>query len=193
MFTNVTAHVSAETHGKQQPERLSRLRTEVMLLPGKPEAKLQPPPSKAAQRWADIKRRREIAVFEASRKQYGPANPLYDTLAAQRIENMKIGQAQRDQEAIQRHDEAYASQPPVNSYAELAPDKQLQRAVNDAKLMRKTFDKLGFEVIPVAENLTRRDFIEHWHSFLKRIQPGAMIAFFFAGHGVSGGQPLASR
>lgn len=38
MFKYVTADVLAATRGKQQPERLSRLQTELMLLPGKPDA-----------------------------------------------------------------------------------------------------------------------------------------------------------
>ncbi len=38
MFKRVTADVLTETHGKQQPERLSRLQAELMLLPALPTA-----------------------------------------------------------------------------------------------------------------------------------------------------------
>ena len=51
------------------------------------------PKAEAAQAWADIKELKNAAVFEAFRKQYGAANPLYDTLASQRIEELKAGSA----------------------------------------------------------------------------------------------------
>ncbi len=51
------------------------------------------PLGEAAQAWADIKELKNVAVFEAFRKQYGAANPLYDTLASQRIEELKAGSA----------------------------------------------------------------------------------------------------
>jgi formylglycine-generating enzyme required for sulfatase activity len=43
MFKRVTADVLNGTRGKQQPERLSRLQNELVLLPGKPEASKQVP------------------------------------------------------------------------------------------------------------------------------------------------------
>ncbi len=95
MFARVTADVLKKTGGKQQPERYSRLQTELVLnspqqaLPSKPPAGPQPPVSEAASAWSDIKDLKDVAVFEAFRKQYGAANPLYDTLAAQRIEELK--------------------------------------------------------------------------------------------------------
>lgn len=39
--------------------------------------------------WAEIKDLKDIAVFEAFKKQYGPSNALYDTLAAQKIAELK--------------------------------------------------------------------------------------------------------
>ena len=57
----------------------------------KPQA--QAPLSEAAQAWAGIKELGDIAVFEAFRKQYGAANPLYDTLARQRIAMLQRKQA----------------------------------------------------------------------------------------------------
>ena len=61
--------------------------------PAQAEPLAQPPPSEAARAWAEIKELKDIAVFEAFRKQYGAANPLYDTLAAQQIENLKRARA----------------------------------------------------------------------------------------------------
>ncbi len=106
----------------------------------------------------------------------------------------------KNQEVIRRRNEAYAIQPVgssplpggqrlafvvgIDSYPELGSDQQLQKAVNDARLMERTFSELGFEVIPVAENLTRRAFARNWQAFLRKIQPGSVVAFFFSGHGV---------
>ena len=58
-----------------------------------PEIKSQPLPlSEAARAWVEIKDLKDTAVFEAFRKQYGPANALYDTLAAQKIAELKRAQ-----------------------------------------------------------------------------------------------------
>lgn len=72
----------------------------------------------------------------------------------------------------------------INTYRELAHQDQLQRAVNDARLMHATLSQLGFEVLPVAENTSRREFAQSWQQYLKKIEPGSTAAFFFAGHGV---------
>ncbi len=71
----------------------------------------------------------------------------------------------------------------INNYQDL-PNQQLERAVNDARLMKATFERLGFEVQPVAENVRRREFAQAWQTFLRKIEPGSTAAFFFAGHGV---------
>jgi len=51
-----------------------------------------PPLSEAARIWSEIKDLKDIAVFEAFRKQYGPSNAFYDTLAGQRIAELKRAQ-----------------------------------------------------------------------------------------------------
>ncbi len=99
MFARVTAEVLKKTGGKQQPERYSRLQTELVLnspqqavapqAPAGPQAPL----SEAARAWGDIKDLKDVAVFEAFRKQYGQANTLYDTLASQRIGELKRDKA----------------------------------------------------------------------------------------------------
>ncbi len=59
----------------------------------KPEpGEAKAPLGEAARAWADIKDLKDIAVFEAFRKQYGAANPLYDTLAGQRIAELNRAQ-----------------------------------------------------------------------------------------------------
>ena len=50
----------------------------------------QAPYSEAAQAWAEIKDLKDASIFEAFRKQYGVANALYDTLAAQRIAGLQL-------------------------------------------------------------------------------------------------------
>ena len=56
------------------------------------EIKPQPQPSlseAARGAWSEIKDLKDVAVFEAFRKQYGAANALYDTLATQKIAELK--------------------------------------------------------------------------------------------------------
>lgn len=55
MFKRVTRDVLNETHGKQQPERLSRLQNEVMLAPELLEGRPQPALSEAAENWSRIR------------------------------------------------------------------------------------------------------------------------------------------
>src|SRR5262245_22762973 len=71
----------------------------------------------------------------------------------------------------------------IDRYDNLGNDRQLQRAVNDAKSVGAAFKALGFELI-AAENLRRSAFSEHLQLFLDKIAPGDTAAFYFAGHGV---------
>ena len=93
MFKHVTADVLSSTGGKQQPERLSRLQNELILLDASAEAQPQSPVSEAAREWAKIKDLKDAVAFEAFRKQHGRANPLYDRLASQQIEKLKREEA----------------------------------------------------------------------------------------------------
>jgi uncharacterized protein len=114
MFKRVTADVLSATGGKQQPERLSRLQNELMLIPqaqnvvaeiGKLSAAPSAPMGEAAQAWNEIKDLKDAAVFEAYRKQYGPRNALYDTLASQKISEL----SKADAEAMAECDRLAAS------------------------------------------------------------------------------------
>lgn len=71
----------------------------------------------------------------------------------------------------------------INAYDNLGPDKQLKKAVNDARAMDAALRALGFEVIK-DENPARSQFNRLWQRFLNRIEPGDTAAFFFSGHGV---------
>src|SRR5258706_6668759 len=90
----VRNEVLAATSEKQVPWEHSALRAPFYFKPpaaasASPPSGAQPPLSEAAQAWGQIKELTVIAVFEAFRTQYGAANALYDTLAAQRIAALK--------------------------------------------------------------------------------------------------------
>lgn len=88
----MTADVLSATKGKQQPERLSRLQSELILLPATSGAVLQAPQSltsEAGKRWDEIKDLSDVSLIEAFRAQYGKENPFYDRLASQRAGALK--------------------------------------------------------------------------------------------------------
>jgi hypothetical protein len=74
----------------------------------------------------------------------------------------------------------------VNTYDNLGPDKQLAKAVNDARAVGETLTGLGFTVSR-QEDLKRAELNKAWQTFLTRVQPGDMVAVFFSGHGVQVG------
>jgi Caspase domain len=74
----------------------------------------------------------------------------------------------------------------VNTYDNLASDKQLAKAVNDARAVGETLTGLGFNVSR-QEDLKRAELNKAWQVFLARVQPGDMVAVFFSGHGVQVG------
>ncbi len=69
-------------------------------------------------------------------------------------------------------------------YDNLPADKQLVKAVNDARAIGGTLEKLGFKVIR-GENLTRSQMVDHIFNFTQSVKPGDTAVMFFAGHGVS--------
>src|SRR5262249_18997420 len=71
----------------------------------------------------------------------------------------------------------------IDNYDNLGRDKQLERAVNDARSVSKAFRALGFEPTS-AENLSRAEFNARWQKFLDEIGEGDIAAIYFAGHGV---------
>jgi formylglycine-generating enzyme required for sulfatase activity len=93
VLTAVRNEVLAATGEKQVPWENHALRARFYFnpTPAAPAAppQAQAPMSEAANAWAEIKNAKDVAVFEAFRKQYGPANALYDTLAAQKIAELK--------------------------------------------------------------------------------------------------------
>jgi hypothetical protein len=59
----------------------------------------------------------------------------------------------------------------------------LQKAVNDARAVRRSLQQLGFQVT-LGENLARRDYVEKFATFENSIQPGDIAFLFYSGHGV---------
>lgn len=78
-----------------------------------------------------------------------------------------------------------------NAYPNLPPDKQLSKAVNDARAIGDALEKIGFSVTR-GENLDRRGMVDRIFAFTQKIKPGDVAAVFYAGHGVaiSGGNYL---
>jgi hypothetical protein len=68
-------------------------------------------------------------------------------------------------------------------YPNLGADRQLKKAVNDARTIADSLAGLGFEVI-VGTNLGRQAMIDKLAEFTARLEPGD-TALFFAGHGVA--------
>ena len=71
----------------------------------------------------------------------------------------------------------------IDKYDNLAADKQLQKAVGDAKAISEVLTSMGFTVVTLP-NVTRPVFNERWQTFLENIKPGDSAAFIFSGHGV---------
>jgi hypothetical protein len=79
----------------------------------------------------------------------------------------------------------------IDHYDHLPADRQLLRAVADARAVGATFKDLGFDVLDGGENLGRLEFNRHIQRWLNRIQPGDQVALFFAGHAIEvGGRNL---
>jgi uncharacterized protein YjiK len=71
-----------------------------------------------------------------------------------------------------------------DQYANLPPDQQLRRAVNDARAVGEVLGRLGFTVLR-GENLNRQALNDKFDEMAGQLSPGDTAFFFFAGHGVS--------
>jgi formylglycine-generating enzyme required for sulfatase activity len=69
-------------------------------------------------------------------------------------------------------------------YANLAAERQLQKAVNDAQAVGDALARLGFQVIR-GSNLSRQGMIDKLAELTARLEPGDTTALFYAGHGVA--------
>jgi uncharacterized caspase-like protein len=80
----------------------------------------EPVMSEAARAWAEVKETKDVVVLDAFRKQFGAANPYYDTLAARRIEELKRAQTELSRPAIPRPE---AGRPQQLAALKLEPEK----------------------------------------------------------------------
>ncbi len=127
VLTGVRNEVLAATNETQVPWENHALRAKFYFNPAAVTAP-QPPFSEAARAWADIKELKDIAIFEAFRKQYGLANVLYEKLASQRIEELRAAAGTRP--------EAPSSAALANLASQEAPKKPdipAAAALNSAK------------------------------------------------------------
>ena len=69
-------------------------------------------------------------------------------------------------------------------YPNLSPDRQLKKAINDAKTIAETLKTLGFEVI-VGTYLGRQAMIDKLAEFTARLERDDTAVIFFAGHGLA--------
>jgi formylglycine-generating enzyme required for sulfatase activity/uncharacterized caspase-like protein len=69
-------------------------------------------------------------------------------------------------------------------YPNLPADRQLAKAVNDARTVGDALERLGYTVIR-GENLDRRGMVDRLFEFTQKLNPGDMAVVFYAGHGVS--------
>jgi uncharacterized caspase-like protein len=71
----------------------------------------------------------------------------------------------------------------INRYDNLPRERQLVKAVNDARAMEGALNAVDFDVIK-AEDVGRSAFNQAWQQLHTKVQPGDEVALFFSGHGV---------
>jgi hypothetical protein len=92
LMKRLTASVAAKTQGRQEPERLSRLKSEFYFVPTVsgstvPGAILSAPSNEAPQAWADVKDTKNQPMLEEFIKHFGDS--FYAALARVRLEELK--------------------------------------------------------------------------------------------------------
>ena len=89
MFKHVTADVLRATGGKQQPERLSRLQNELVLLPAMSGAMVQAPLSADMQAWIAVQSTTSEAVLEEFVRRF--SGSTFAGFAKARLDELKKG------------------------------------------------------------------------------------------------------
>jgi uncharacterized protein len=100
LMKRVTASVAAKTQGKQEPERLSRLKSEFYFVPtasgsAVAGAILSAPSNEASQAWAEVKDSKNQAMLEEFIKRFGDS--FYVALA-----RVRLGELKKSQVAVAR-------------------------------------------------------------------------------------------
>jgi hypothetical protein len=73
-----------------------------------------------------------------------------------------------------------------DAYPDLGADRQLAKAVADARAVGDALEGLGFTVLR-GDNLDRRRMVDRLFDLTRAIRPGDTVALFYAGHGVAVG------
>ncbi len=71
----------------------------------------------------------------------------------------------------------------INRYDNLPNDRNLKKAIGDARAIASALTRLGFEV-QIVEDAGRSEINRQWARFLARLSPGDVAAFYYSGHGV---------
>lgn len=71
----------------------------------------------------------------------------------------------------------------INKYKEFGKDRQLKRAVNDARGVARTLQKIGFQVTEGVD-VTTDQFDSKWHDVRTSLTEQDTFVLFFSGHGV---------
>lgn len=71
----------------------------------------------------------------------------------------------------------------INKYENLGKDRQLERAVNDAREVSRTLRKIGFQVTEGID-VTTSEFDSKWQNVLNSLTEEDTFVLFFSGHGV---------
>ena len=70
----------------------------------------------------------------------------------------------------------------INDYPK--PQKNLEGAVNDAKLIRDALRKLKIKPkLLLNKQATRKNILKAWHKMVKQAQPGDTLILTYSGHG----------
>ena len=75
----------------------------------------------------------------------------------------------------------------IKTYDNLPSNRQLTKAVNDARAVSLALKDVGFEVDKAAEDIDRRTFNLRWQDFVQSVQAGDEVVFYFSGHGIEVG------
>ena len=71
----------------------------------------------------------------------------------------------------------------INRYDNLPNNRNLKKAIGDARAIANALTRLGFEV-QIVEDAGRSEINRQWARFLARLSPGDIAAFYYSGHGV---------
>jgi formylglycine-generating enzyme required for sulfatase activity len=137
----VRGKVVKATNGKQVPWEHTSLLGPVVLKPafeqytGARSSYAGSPSyvSEAAQMWQMIEKMEDASVFEAFRRQFGPSNPVYDQLAANRIATIRSAQQVAALQVQEEQKRAKTEQERIEALKAAEDKKRAEEAAKQAK------------------------------------------------------------